>query len=235
MSYHPKYLSNIIRGIFGFLLCMTIFYASTYFKIPQCQEIHKHVLQFGFFAPMFFALFYVIATLLFIPGTILTLIAGLAFGSLLGTITVALAATAGASFAFLTSRYLLEDFIQSKIKNHDWFKKLQSSLQNSGFSFVLFVRLVPLFPFNGLNYACGLLPLTFRDYFFGTLIGMLPGTFAYVYLGATGCRVVDSILENNFKFSDFPADLKISLMISIISLIFLSSLPLIIRKLRLKK
>ena len=104
----------------------------------------------------------------------------------------------------------------------------------NGFNFVIFVRLVPLFPFNGLNYACGLVPLKMKDYILGSMIGMLPGTFAYVYLGATGCQLIDSVIQGKTSFAEFPAEVRNSLLIAILLLAFLSVLPILLKKIRKK-
>lgn len=231
MSLIKKKTTVLARIFLGIILSFGILYTSTFFNMPRCTEISDIIKSLGFWSPIVYSLVYVFSTLLFIPGTILTLIAGMVFGSIQGSLIVIIAATSGASFAFLISRYLLRDAIESKLNHLDWFKKLSNLLIDNGLNFVIFVRLVPLFPFNGLNYACGLLPLSFRHFFVGSFLGMIPGTFAYVYLGETGCKVIDSVLERRINFSDFPEDIKFSLLLSFTLLAVLSILPLVIKKL----
>jgi uncharacterized membrane protein YdjX (TVP38/TMEM64 family) len=230
MNLTHKKSSVIIRILLGTFICIGFLYSSTLLQIPQCSEISENVRGFGFLSPLIYALIYILATIFFIPGTVLTLIAGLVFGTTQGTIIVIFAATIGASLAFLMSRYLVRNMIESRIKRQGWFQKLEQSLLDNGLSFMLFVRIVPLFPFNGLNYACGILPIRFKDFFIGSLLGMLPGTFAYVYLGETGCKVIDSVLQKKLSFSDFPDDVKYSFITAVSFLAILSILPIIIKK-----
>lgn len=230
-----KKRAALIRVFIGISLLLIIFYSSRFFELPQCQEVQAKVNELGVFGPIIFIVLYSLATLLFIPGTILTLMAGLAFGWLYGSLLVIIAANLGAGLAFLTSRFLLKDLVEQKLGHKDWFIKLKSSLNESGLNFVIFIRLVPIFPFNGLNYACGLLPLSFKHYLIGSFIGMIPGTLAYVYLGETGCKVIDAIIQNKFTLSDFPEDVRTSLLTAIIMLISLSVLPIILKKIRATK
>lgn len=137
------------------------------------------------FSIIIFSLIYILATILFLPGTPFTLAGGFVFGPLRGTIVVILSATLGAFLAFLIGRFFTRDFVSGLIKKR--FKKLReydTKLEEHGFLTIIFLRLVPLFPFNGLNYALALTKIKKKDYFLGTLIGIIPGTFSYVYIGS---------------------------------------------------
>ena len=133
------------------------------------------------------------------------------------------------------ARYIAREAVEGFLSKQSWFTKFKDSIEENGFNFVIFVRLVPLFPFNGLNYACGLVPLKLRDYIIGSALGMLPGTFAYVYLGATGCQLIDSVIQGKTSFSQFPDSVKQNLLIAIVLLAVLSLLPIFLKKLRKKK
>jgi uncharacterized membrane protein YdjX (TVP38/TMEM64 family) len=127
---------------------------------------------------------YVPAALLFLPGSILTLGAGFAFGVAAGTASVSIGSTAGAALAFLSGRTLARSFIESKVSGNPKFLAIDRAVGREGFKIVLLTRLSPVFPFNLLNYAFGLTKVSFRDYVLASWIGMLPGTLMYVYLGS---------------------------------------------------
>jgi uncharacterized membrane protein YdjX (TVP38/TMEM64 family) len=127
---------------------------------------------------------YVAATVLFVPGSILTLGAGLIYGVFLGTVYVSLASTAGGTAAFLVGRYLARDWVASKIADSERFTRIDKAVGREGWKIVGLTRLSPVFPFNLLNYAYGLTRVSLRDYFLASWIGMLPGTVMYVYIGS---------------------------------------------------
>lgn len=130
-----------------------------------------------------FIIIYNLATILFIPGSLLTLGGGVIFGVILGSIYVFIAATTGAIFAFLIGRYLARGWISQKIEGNPKFKAIDSAVAKEGFKIVLLTRLSPVFPFNLLNYAFGITQVSLKDYILGS-IGMIPGTIMYVYLGS---------------------------------------------------
>lgn len=140
--------------------------------------------RLGVWAPVGFVLIYAAGTILGVPGTIMTILGGILFGSLLGTALVVIGATAGACCAFLVARFLARDFIAEKFGSAPWFKRLDQGIREEGIYFILFVRLVPLFPFNGLNFATGLTNVRFRDYLLGTFIGIIPASFIFVNAAA---------------------------------------------------
>jgi uncharacterized membrane protein YdjX (TVP38/TMEM64 family) len=132
----------------------------------------------------FFVLLYVLATVLFLPGFILTLGAGVMFGVLKGSAIVSVAATLGATAAFLVGRHLARDWVASRIAGRPRFQAVDQAVAREGWKIVGLVRLSPLFPFNLLNYAFGLTSVSLRDYFWASWVGMLPGTVMYVYIGS---------------------------------------------------
>lgn len=130
-----------------------------------------------------FILLYIVATVAFLPGSILTLGAGVVFGVFLGSLYVFIGATIGATAAFLVGRYLARGWVANKIAGNQKFVAIDGAVGREGLKIVLLTRLSPIFPFNLLNYAYGLTGVSLKDYFFGS-IGMLPGTIMYVYLGS---------------------------------------------------
>jgi len=139
-------------------------------------------------APLLFMLVYALAAVLFLPGSVITLAGGALFGPLLGTFYNLTGATLGATLAFLVARYLASDWVAEKTGGR--VKQLINGVEGEGWRFVAFVRLVPLFPFNLLNYALGLTRLRLLPYIIATYIFMLPGAIAYTYLGYAGREAV---------------------------------------------
>jgi uncharacterized membrane protein YdjX (TVP38/TMEM64 family) len=138
----------------------------------------------GFWAPFAFILFYASLTVLLVSGGILTLLAGGTFGLLKGTLIVVVASNLGAAAAFLIGRYLARDWVTKKIEHHPTFNAIDQAVGQEGWKIVALTRLSPVFPFVFLNYAFGLTKVRFIDYLSASLVGMLPGTVMYVYLGS---------------------------------------------------
>lgn len=133
---------------------------------------------------VFYVLVYTAQTALSLPGaTILTLAGGAVFGALMGTLWVNIGATLGAICAFLLARTLLRDWVVKKFGRQ--MGVLDRGLTESGMSYLLFLRLVPLFPFFLVNLACGITGLPLRTYVAGTMVGILPGSFVYANAGAS--------------------------------------------------
>jgi len=131
-----------------------------------------------------FIVLYVLATVLFLPGSVLTLGAGAVYGVVWGSIYVSLASTLGATAAFLVGRYLARDAIARKIAQNDRFAAIDKAVAREGWKIVGLTRLSPVFPFTLLNYAFGLTQVRLGHYVLASWIGMMPGTVMYVYLGS---------------------------------------------------
>jgi uncharacterized membrane protein YdjX (TVP38/TMEM64 family) len=143
----------------------------------------------GVLAPIVFGLIYIAATIFALPGSVLTIGGGLIFGPLWGTLINWLSASIGAAISFLISRYLGRGTVAKILKKQNKLQGLDDKIGKNGFYSVLILRLVPLFPFNGLNFGLGLTKVSFRNYLLATLLGMLPGTFVYTSLGSAGRHV----------------------------------------------
>ncbi|MFP4424902.1 MAG: TVP38/TMEM64 family protein, partial [Spirochaetaceae bacterium] len=131
-----------------------------------------------------FIVAYIAATVLFIPGSILTLGAGFVFGVLEGVAYVSVASTLGATLAFLVGRYIAREWVSKKIAENPRFSALDRAVSQEGWKIVGLTRLSPIFPFNMLNYGYGITGVSLPSYFIASWIGMLPGTVMYVYLGS---------------------------------------------------
>jgi len=138
--------------------------------------------------PLVFMGIYILGTLFFLPGSVLTLAGGALFGPVFGTFYNLTAATIGAMISFVIARYLAHGWVEQKTAGR--LKQLKQGVEAEGWKFVAFVRLVPLFPFNLLNYALGLTRIKFSHYSIATYICMLPGAIAYTYLGYAGREAI---------------------------------------------
>jgi len=138
----------------------------------------------GAAGPVVFMALYALATVLFLPGSVLTLAGGALFGPAWGTLWNLTGATLGASLAFLVARYLGADWVTRRAGPR--LQRLNDGVTSEGWRFVAFVRLVPVFPFNLLNYALGLTRIPFLAYVLASWIFMLPGAIAYTWLGFAG-------------------------------------------------
>lgn len=144
----------------------------------------------GMWGPVVLVLLYIVATVLFVPGTILTLAAGAMFGLVVGMITVSIGSTLGASFAFLIARYLARDKIAAMAGRNRNFGAIDRAIAEGGWRIVALLRLSPAIPFNLQNYLYGLMQIRFWPYVLTSWLAMLPGTFLYVYLGhVTGAAI----------------------------------------------
>ncbi len=150
----------------------------------SASSIEAWVGQLGWVAPLVFIAGYALATVLFAPGLLFTLAGGALFGPLLGTLYNLTGATIGATLAFLTARYLASDWVARKAGKR--LRPLVDGVAKEGWHFVAFVRLVPLIPFNLLNYALGLTKIRLSHYIIASFIFMAPGGAAYTYLGYAG-------------------------------------------------
>ncbi|MDX1335131.1 MAG: VTT domain-containing protein [Gammaproteobacteria bacterium] len=161
--------------------------AAVYRDQLNVQQIQLWIDQAGFLAPLLFMVLYALATVSFFPGSFLTLLGGALFGPVLGTFYNLTGATLGAILAFLIARYLASDWVEQKTTGRA--RTLVKGVEAEGWRFVAFVRLVPLFPFNLLNYLLGLTRIPFLQYVIASYVFMLPGAIAYTYLGYAGREV----------------------------------------------
>src|SRR5437667_593044 len=178
VSSRWKWVLYVAAGI-------VIVLALKYFHV---QHLLKAALDWigklGPWGPVIFVGLYVVATVLFVPGSVLTLGAGAVFGVALGSVCVSISATLGATAAFLVGRYLARDGIARKIEKNEKFATIDRAVAEEGWKIVLLTRLSPVFPFTLLNYAFGLTRVKLSHYVLASWLGMIPGTVMYVYLGS---------------------------------------------------
>lgn len=146
-------------------------------------ELRDWIGSLGPAGPLVFVGLYVVGVVAAVPGSAMTVSAGILFGAVWGIVLVSFASTVGASLAFLIARYIARDAVASRIAQNERFAKLDRMTEQHGWIIVLLTRLVPLFPFNLLNYGFGLTRVRFRTYVFWSWIGMLPATIVYTVGG----------------------------------------------------
>ncbi len=154
---------------------------SEYLAPGRLQEIAS---ELGYLAPLLYILFFSAAPSLFLPGLPISIAGGIIFGPFWGVIYTITGATIGAGIAFLTSRYIAGDVIAKKTNGHNW-QKLSKGVEENGWKIVVFTRLIPLFPFNLLNYFFGLTKIKFSHYLVASFFGMLPGTIAFIVFSSS--------------------------------------------------
>ncbi len=185
--YNPIKLGSILAILIGlFLLVPTLPIAA------GIEWLQEWIAGLGVWGLLVFGVVYVVGAVLFVPGLALTILAGVLFGLVWGMVTVSLASTTAAALAFLIGRYIARDAVREQTRNYPTFNAVDLAIAESGWKIVFMLRLVPLFPFSIGNYLLGLTPVRFWGYVLASWIGMLPGTFVYVYLGNLGRITVEA-------------------------------------------
>ncbi len=181
----PQAKHSFYRVLLAVAFLSVLVLVATKFNL---QDVFRGALTWisglGPLAPLFFIALYIIACVFMLPGSILTLGAGVVFGVVKGSIAVSVGATVGATCAFLVGRYLARDWVARRIAGNSRFTAIDESVEREGWKIVFLVRLSPIFPFNLLNYAFGLTKVRLKSYFFASWLGMIPGTVMYVYIGS---------------------------------------------------
>lgn len=210
---------NTIRIVAGIVLLIIIGLAIANREVINPDALKVWLEDLGPAAPFIFMAAYIVATVIWLPGSVFSITGGLLFGPVLGTFYNLTAATIGATLAFLIARHIAADWVTEKAGGG--LKKVIAGVDEEGWRFVAFVRLVPLFPFNILNYALGLTRIKLSHYIIASYICMLPGAFVYTYLGYAGAQSLkggDSFLQ--------------TALIAIALLAVITYLPRIIKKFR---
>lgn len=184
--------------------------------------VHDHVIV----ASIVYIATYIILTAISAPGAVvLTLIGGFLFGLVWGTIFVAIGATLGATIIFLAAKTALHDFLYAKAGN--WFKKIARGFKNNVVSYMLFLRLIPLFPFWLVNIVPAFFGVTLRVFMLTTFFGILPGTFVYVMLGNSVSFILSRGEEPNLQIIFQP-----EILMPIVGLAVLALVPVVYKKWR---
>jgi uncharacterized membrane protein YdjX (TVP38/TMEM64 family)/rhodanese-related sulfurtransferase len=185
---------TIVRIALLLVLAAAIALGFTYREHVDVAALEAWVAGAGAAAPLLFIGLYALATVLFLPGSVLTLAGGALFGPVWGTLYNLTGATVGAVLAFVIARYLASHWVRTRVEagasTGGRVERLVKGVEAEGWRFVAFTRLVPLFPFNLLNYALGLTRIPLLHYALASFVFMLPGALAYTYLGHAGREAV---------------------------------------------
>ena len=178
--------SRLIRPVLLAALAGAIVWLALHREILQSAALEQELGRFGAWSPILFVLVYSLATVLFVPGSILTVVGGALFGPLWGTLWNLSGATLGATLAFAIARYIGAEWVARR--GGERLARMIRGVEEEGWRFVAFVRLVPLFPFNLVNYAFGLTRVGLGEYAIASFVCMAPGAVAYTYLGYAGLQ-----------------------------------------------
>ena len=175
----------MIRAGLGLLVVGSFVFALTQLPIESYTvAILEWIDSLGMVGYAVFVATYILFTVLFIPGFILTVGGGAVFGLMAGFALVSVGSTLGACLAFLIGRFLARDAVEAKVSNNPRFGAIDAAVGRQGWKIVALTRLTPIFPFNLINYAYGLTRIPFWHYGLASWIGMMPGTLVYVYIGS---------------------------------------------------
>jgi uncharacterized membrane protein YdjX (TVP38/TMEM64 family) len=166
----------------GVILART-FGVTDFFRLENLARLKQTIEGYGAAGPLLYIAGYILAVVFFVPGLPITLLGGLAFGPVRGTVYVSIAATIGAGLAFLVARYALRGMVEGWVRSNPRLARMDGAVARDGWRIVMITRLVPLFPFNLQNYAYGLTRIGFWTYLLTSWICMLPGTAAYTFAG----------------------------------------------------
>jgi uncharacterized membrane protein YdjX (TVP38/TMEM64 family) len=152
---------------------------SEWFRNPALVKVE--VLQWGVWGPVVFMLLYAVGPSFLVPGAVMTIAGGLAFGTAWGSVYSLIGGDAGALLAFAAGRFLGKSFVEQIVGER--FQSMLQKIAKHGFQIIFYLRMVPVIPYNALNLLAGASPIAFRDYFWATMIGMVPGTILFAFLG----------------------------------------------------
>jgi uncharacterized membrane protein YdjX (TVP38/TMEM64 family) len=177
------------------------------------ERLRSGIDRWGAWGPLLYIVIFAIAPVLFLPGLPITIAGGLAFGPLWGTVYASIGSTLGAGLAFLVARYFAREAV-SEMLGEQW-KRIDEGVAERGWVFVAITRLIPLFPFNLLNYAFGLTRIPFGIYLFASWLFMLPGTAAYVIFSSSLLDLVKGEVSPAFLIG-----ISLLLAVSLIPLLY---------------
>lgn len=166
--------------------------------VITAEALEAKIASLGVWAPVGFVLLYAIATVAMVPGSIFDLAGGALFGPYFGSALNLAGGSLGASLAFLVARYIARDWVEARAGRRT--KSIVKSVDADGWQFVAFVRLVPIFPYNVMNYLLGLTHIPFAQYLFATLVFMAPSTFIYTWIGVAGREAIAGD-ANNLRYA----------------------------------
>ena len=185
------------------------------------QTLRAWIESYGIMAPVIYVVVYTIAPSLFLPGLPITIVGGILFGPFWGVVYTIIGSTLGACVAFFVSRYLAREWVERQLKGPRW-RRLDAGVEKQGWKVVAFTRLIPIFPFNLLNYAFGLTKISFQQYAVTTFLCMLPACIAFI--------VFSSSLLDLIRGKVSPM-----LIVGLLLVVLVSAFPTIYRRYKAKR
>ena len=190
-----------------------------YISLENIKELKNWINSFGVLGPLVYIALYIIACIFFLPGLPITVLGGIVFGPLMGTIYTVIGASLGLSSAFLVARYLFRESIEKKFSDSLIFQKIDQGVKKQGWRILMTTRLVPIFPFNVQNYVYGLTGIGFLQYSTLSTIFIIPGTAAYT-LSAGAIASGEGLSTKNLTY----------LGIAAFCFVFISLIPKFLKK-----
>ncbi len=182
----------------------------------DANDLRSWIVSFGYWSPIIYILIYTVRPLIFFPASILSIAGGLAFGAWLGTLYTIIGATLGAMLSFYVAKMLGKSFVRKTWTGN--IKKIQSQMEQNGFFYVLLFRFIPVINFDLISYVAAFAKVRFSSFALATLIGIIPGTFAYNFLGS-------SFVSGNPKI----------IVLAVVVFVILTVVPIILRNRWTKK
>lgn len=178
-----KIPTKYVKIVGVIVIAGALYWFSRSFLSVTPSEIRDWILSFGLLSPILYVVLYTIRPLLLFPASVLSLAGGLAFGAVMGTVYTIIGATLGAIVSFLAARKLGKNLANKEWKGNA--KKVQTQMEKNGFQYVLLLRLIPIINFDLISYLAGVSKVRLSAFTLGTLLGIIPGTFAYNFLGSS--------------------------------------------------
>lgn len=178
------------------------------------ETLRQGIEGYAGLAPFVYMLIYALAPSLLLPGLPITIVGGVLFGPFWGVIYTIIGSTIGACLAFLVARYVARDWVETKLKSPKW-RRLDEGVEKHGWKVVAFTRLIPLFPFNLLNYAFGLTRIKFLHYAVATFFCMLPACIAFIVFSSSLLDVIKGKISLSFV-----AGLGLVILVSLMPLLY---------------
>jgi uncharacterized membrane protein YdjX (TVP38/TMEM64 family) len=183
----PRRIASLIKWISGGVVLLCIILLVRLLPVENAVRLlSDRIDRLGVWGPFIFGLVYILAAILFVPGSALTLAAGAIFGLFRGTIIVSIASTTAAALAFVIARYFARGSVERRARRYPKFGAIDQAIGKEGWKIIALLRLSPAIPFSVANYLYGLTAIRFLPYVISSWLAMLPGTFMYVYLGYLG-------------------------------------------------
>jgi uncharacterized membrane protein YdjX (TVP38/TMEM64 family) len=222
-------LGVLLAGLIAFFGLGLHEYVSFEVLRDNRAQLVSFVEELGWIAGLAFMVLYAVVVAFSLPaGGLMTLTAGFLFGTLTGTFIVVIGATVGASALFLAARTALGDVLKRRLGPS--FENIQEGFHENAFSYMMFLRLVPAFPFFIVNLAPAFMKINFRTYFITTLIGIIPGTFVFASIGNGLGAVFESGETPDLSIITSPA-----ILVPLIGLGVLALVPVIVRHVRARR